>query len=107
MSTNLEDTPARTVAEFMVTLIPPGNGYLSQNRVSAMIRKQFGLTFVHKNKNGNWGIRPDVLKAFNSLTGAEPNDLVWVMSSQNWRRRQPTDAPGRLAKRLLTNRQSV
>lgn len=100
MATNPENVPARTVAEYMVTLIPEGRGHLSQSRVSAMIRKQFGLDFVQKNKNGNWGIRADVLKAFNSLTCAEPNDLVWMMSSQTWRRRQPTDAPGRLAKRL-------
>ncbi len=67
-----------------------------------MIRTRFGTSYVQKNKNGNWGIRSDVLKEFNALTNAEPNDLVWMMSSQTWRRRLPTDAPGRLAKRKKT-----
>ncbi|WP_143023408.1 hypothetical protein [Sphingomonas sp. NFR15] len=100
MTPSYEDVPARRVAEYLVTLIPPGHGRLTQSRASAMIRKKFGLSYVQKNKNGNWGIRADVLKAFNALTSAEPNDLVWMMSSQIWRRRQPTDAPGRLAKRM-------
>ena len=83
----------------MVTLIPPGHGRLAQSRASALIRKRFGLGYVVKNKNANWGIRPDVLKEFNALTRAEPNDLVWIKSEQTWRRRRPDDAPGRLAKR--------
>jgi hypothetical protein len=100
MASNEGEPTARDVAEFIVTLIPPGRGQLPQSRVSASVRSKFGMDYVQKNKNGNWGIRPDVLKAFNTLTCAEPNDLVWIMSSQTWRRRQPTDAPGRLAKRL-------
>ena len=95
---------ARDVAEFMVTLVPPGRGHLAQSRASALIKKRFGMEFVQKNKNGNWGIRPDVLKAFNALTTSEPIDLVWMMASQTWRRRQPTDAPGRLAKRAKVAR---
>ena len=98
-----ENTPAaataRDVAEYMVTLIPPGHGRLTQTRASGMIRKNFGFDYVVKNKNNNWGIRPDVLKEFNALTTAEPYDMVWMMSQQTWRRRQPTDAAGRLAKR--------
>ena len=90
----------REVAEFMVTLIPPGHGRLAQSKVSAHVRKKYGMSYVIKNKNGNWSIRPDVLKAFNTLTCAEPNDLVWIMSEQMWRRRKPDDAPGRLAKRI-------
>lgn len=95
-----EKPSARDVAEFMVTLIPPGHGRLAQSRVSALIRKRYGLDWVVKNKNGNWGVRPEVLKAFNALTSADPNDLVWIMSEQTWRRRRPDDAPGRLAKKV-------
>ena len=104
MSNISDEATARDVAEFMVTLIPPGHGRRAQERASAMIRKRFGMSYVQKNKNGNWGIRPDVLKEFNKLTSTEPNDLVWMMASQTWRRRQPTDAPGRLARRVKLTR---
>lgn len=96
---DLPEPTAQEVADYMVTLIPPGHGRLAQSKASAHIRKKFGLAYVVKNKNGNWGIRPDVLKAFNAVTRDEPNDLVWIMSEQTWRRRRPDDAPGRLAKR--------
>lgn len=93
------EATASEVAEYMVSLIPAGHGRLAQSRASALIRKNFGLDYVVKNKNGNWGIRPDILKAFNSQTSTEPHDLVWMKAEQTWRRRRPEDEAGRLAKR--------
>ncbi|MBB4063669.1 DUF6953 family protein [Gellertiella hungarica] len=43
------------------------------------------------NSNGNLGIRPDVLKAFNKLTP----DAVWSRSGRYWRKREDYDIPGR------------
>lgn len=61
---------------------------LCQPVVAVAIRKQFGEAFVHRNKQGHWGINKGVLAAFKRLTGAE---IVWSRSTQMWRERQPED----------------
>jgi hypothetical protein len=49
------------------------------------------LTF--DNRNGNTGIRKDVLAHFNQQT---KETVVWSRSYRQWRWREPTDEPGRM-----------
>tara|TARA_A100001391_G_scaffold147670_1_gene105169 strand:- start:194 stop:481 length:288 start_codon:yes stop_codon:yes gene_type:complete len=92
-----ESVSPKEVAEFMVSQIGAG-GTLYQQTAAIRIRKQFGEDFTYRNKQRNWGIVPEVLAEFKKLTTGGENDLVWVRSSQYWRRRKPTDKPGRMAR---------
>jgi len=80
------------VAEWILAQLPD-QSFLFQDRVARNIRQQFGEDFTYRNKNGNFGIRKDVLDEFRKLT---PNDVVWSRSQQAWRRRRPTDPVGRM-----------
>ena len=95
--TDKPSATAKDVAAWMVTQISP-SGTLYQQSIAAKIRNIFGEDFVYRNKQRNWGLSPAVLKEFNKLTTTDENDLVWVRSSQYWRRRKPHDKPGRMAK---------
>ncbi|UFS66274.1 hypothetical protein LO749_17265 [Paracoccus denitrificans] len=83
---------AKEVADWIRTQLPE-KSLLYQDRVARNIRQQFGEEFTYRNKNGNWGIRKDVLDEFRKLT---PTDVVWSRSEQAWRRRRPNDPPGRM-----------
>lgn len=95
--TDTNNPTAKDVAEFMVSLIS-ASGTLYQSRAAHQIKTQFGETFVYRNRQRNWGIHKDALAEFNKLTSGEDLDLVWVRSGQYWRKRKPTDKPGRMAK---------
>lgn len=66
-------------------------GYLSQSAAAQGIMSQFGPEFVYRNKNGNFGIVPEILKKFRKLT---KDNAVWMRDSQAWRKRQSYDPPG-------------
>lgn len=85
-------TTAKEVAEWILTQLPE-TIFLPQDRVARNIRQSFGEEFTYRNKNGNWGIRKDVLDEFRKLT---PDNVVWSRSQQAWRRRRPTDPPSRM-----------
>lgn len=82
----------KEVAEWILGQLPE-KAFLYQERVARNIRQQFGEEFTYRNKNGNWGIRKDVLDEFRKLT---PADVVWSRSTQAWRRRRPNDPEGRM-----------
>jgi hypothetical protein len=66
---------------------------LRQSDAAAKIESRFGRQFTYENANGNLAIGPDVLKAFNKLTGS---DVVWCRSGRYWRKREARDLPGRM-----------
>jgi hypothetical protein len=83
-------TPAN-VAQWMYEEVKKRNR-LDQKWAAAEIRHRFGRAFVYVNKNDNLAIREDVLHHFHKLT---PDTVVWLSGSRIWRRRYPTDRPGR------------
>lgn len=83
---------AKDVAGWILEQLPE-SAFLYQERIARNIRQQFGEEFTYRNKNGNWGIRKDVLDEFRKLT---PTDVVWSRSTQAWRRRRPNDPEGRM-----------
>lgn len=85
-------TTPKEVADWILAKLPE-SALLYQERVARGIRQDFGEEFVYRNKQGNWGIRKDVLEEFRKLT---PNDVVWSRSQQAWRRRRPDDPASRM-----------
>jgi hypothetical protein len=86
---------AKKIAEWMLKQLGDGRRWLVQRRIAREIRDRFGEEHVYKNKNRNWAISTEILEEFRTLT---ENDLVWSRSKQAWRRREPTDGPGRMIK---------
>ncbi|MFQ2467562.1 DUF6953 family protein [Aeromonas caviae] len=73
---------ARDVAEWMFSHFQSSH-YLYQETIVYKIKSQFGDEFVYKNKNGNLGINPAVLKEFRKLTDGI---AVWERGSKAWRK---------------------
>ena len=65
---------------------------LPQTIAVRQIRAEFGDEFVYRNKNGNFGIVPAVIKVFNELT---KDTIVWSSGSRYWRMRKDDDPAGR------------
>jgi len=87
-------TGAREVAEWMAAEIER-EGILIQRVAAYEIEKRFGKELVYVNKNGQRAINPEVLQEFDKLAPKEK--VVWVNRGQArfWRKREPTDKPGR------------
>lgn len=64
--------------------------WLYQEQVVWDIEKRFGSEFTSINDAGNTVIHPAVLKEFRKLP-----DIVWERGERAWRKRQPSDQPGR------------
>ena len=65
---------------------------LYQRDAAYEIIDRFGGGFLYKNRNKNYGIDSDVLKAFRALS---IKDVVWVKKRRYWRQRRESDPPGR------------
>ena len=65
---------------------------LYQESIVLKIKNECGLEHVYRNTNGNWAISKDVLKEFRTLS---EDTLVWERGERAWRRKKPTDKPGR------------
>jgi hypothetical protein len=65
---------------------------IAQEDIVYEIERTFGGEFVYDNDNGNPAISKKVLSAFNKLT---KDTVVWESGARIWRKRTPTDAPGR------------
>jgi hypothetical protein len=81
---------ALEVATFMLRRFS-AEGRLEQKTVAQEILAKFGSTFVDKNTNGHWGIKPSVLRHFGVMT---KDGAVWATPGRYWRRRLPNDPPG-------------
>ena len=81
-------TPAREIAEWMWDEFHERNG-LIHGYIVRDIRERFGEEFIYRNKNGNFGIRKDILREFRRLT--EDEDVVWSRGIRVWRKRRPQD----------------
>ena len=84
-------TVAQDVAQWMVEQVML-KGVLDQATAAEQIRTKFGKEFDYENENGNLAIDPAVLAVFRKFTG---NSIVWDRSYREWRKRQPSDKPGR------------
>jgi hypothetical protein len=67
-------------------------GELHQADAADGIAKRFGQEWIYENDNGNPAVDRRVLKAFRRVTG---DTVVWDWWEFCWRRRSPSDAPGR------------
>ena len=76
----------------MVKQLEEEDGYLYQQVAVFQIIEEFGEDFTYINRNGNLGIRPDVLNAFRDLTA---DNVVWIQRDRAWRKREEFDAPGK------------
>jgi hypothetical protein len=60
--------------------------FLDQATAPHEIQMKFGKEFIYENENGNSGIEPYVLTAFEELSG---DSIAWVRPLRHWRKRQP------------------
>jgi hypothetical protein len=81
------------VAQWMRDLLLKQGGELYQSDALIGIRQTFGEAFVYLSRYGYHSINRKVLRAFRKLTHGA---VVWERSEKLWRRRQPTDAKGRM-----------
>jgi hypothetical protein len=86
------DSSPSDVAAWMATELRRYNE-LHQSDAASKIESRFGRQFTYENANGKLAIGPDVLKAFNKLSGS---DVVWCRSRRCWRNREDGDLPGRM-----------
>ncbi|MBM3508031.1 MAG: hypothetical protein FJX64_10095 [Alphaproteobacteria bacterium] len=59
------------------------------------VDRMHGAPHVGYDDEGVPFLRPAVVEAFQELSGG---DIVWSMSGRYWRRREPSDKPGRQQK---------
>lgn len=84
-------TTAREVAEWMAAELEHVES-LYQEEAVYRIAAKFGSDFVYQNENGNLAIDRGVLHAFRKLTD---DSVVWEKTERCWRKRIPSDPPGR------------
>jgi hypothetical protein len=74
---------AEDVAQWLIAAIRSNGTKRSyQQRLVALIRKEFGEEWSYRNKNGNWAIDRGVLSEFGKL---KDEHVVWERSDQSWR----------------------
>jgi hypothetical protein len=74
-------------------IVQIGDGHrLYQETIVRKIMNECVREHVYKNANGNWAISKEVLKEFRLLS---EDDFVWECGDRAWRRKRPTDKPGR------------
>jgi len=81
----------RDVADWMIQELSRVDELYQEDAV-AEIEHRFGLEFVYENPDGGASISRKVLRVFRELTG---DDVVWERSAGLWRKREPSDRPGR------------
>jgi hypothetical protein len=82
---------AMDVGRWMLEEVNKGP-YLQQYSAAHDISKMFGEQFTHTNSLGGLAINTNVLEAFRKLA---PESVVWERADKIWRRRKPSDKPGR------------
>jgi hypothetical protein len=90
MKRNSQFSPV-DVAQWMVAEFNR-NGVLFHDIAVDRIRELFGFEFTHPVDDGYFGIDPDVLREFRTIT---KETAVWVVAKKYWRRRSEGDAPER------------
>jgi Family of unknown function (DUF6953) len=87
----MSDTTPEAIAQWMLGQLEQQPELYQIDAVDG-IAKNFGTEFTPENRNGRPAIDKRVLKAFNELTAAT---VVWDHWGRYWRKRQPSDPPGR------------
>jgi hypothetical protein len=80
----------RDAAAWMIAEVEKGP--LHHGRVVHHLSRHFGERFIRRNSRGNRVVSIEVLQAFLALTR---HAVVWVRREQFWRKRRPSDPPGR------------
>lgn len=80
------------IAQWMLDEYNRHGARLDQSHAAHNIQRLFGREHLYQNQNGNWAIKKPILDAFRKLT---PEGVVWSRSSQEWRKRQSYDPPGK------------
>ncbi len=79
------------IAKWMLSQIET-DGVLHQDHAASEIEQRFGAEFAPANDRGNLSIRPDVLKAFRTIS----EHVIWERGERLWRKRESFDEKGRL-----------
>jgi hypothetical protein len=87
----MSDTTPEAIAQWMLSRLEQA-GHLDQAEAVEEIAAKFGGEFTYLNDNGNPAIDRRIPRAFRKISGDE---VVWDRWDFCWRRRGPSDAPGR------------
>ena len=84
------------IAHWMLETLEKVN-FLYQHHTATTIKSRFGDKYIYKARKHSSGlyIKQEVLTEFRKLT---ENTVVWERSNQLWRKRRPSDPPGRQVK---------
>jgi len=85
------ETSSRDVAQWILGLLD-SRREITQVNVVSWVRQKFGTDFIYTNKNGVQALSKKVLREFRKLSG---DNVVWENGAKQWRRRTPSDRPGR------------